>query len=252
MDVDITGTGFDAGRLHRIAEHLDQHYVSKGKIAGAEVAVGRRGKVAYHAALGLRDRERNVPIDEGTIYRIYSMTKPLTSIALMQLFERGMFQLDEPVARFYPEWRQHRVYVSGEGDGMVTEPTRRPISFRDLLSHTAGLTYGSLLAGMPEHPIDAVYRQHRIRSVGVTASMDEFMGKLAQVPLRFHPGTAYQYSLATDACGALVEKISGQPFAEYLQEHILDPLDMVDTSFEVAQDKAHRFAANYQRNPDKT
>lgn len=252
MDVDITGTGFDAGRLHRIAEHLDQHYVSKGKIAGAEVAVGRRGRVAYHASLGMRDRERGVPTGDGTIYRIYSMTKPITSIALMQLFERGMFQLDEPVARFYPEWRKHRVYVSGEGDDMVTEPARRPISFRDLLSHTAGLTYGSLLAGMPEHPIDAVYRQHKIRSVGVTASMDEFMGKLAQVPLRFHPGSAYQYSLATDACGALVEKISGQPFAEYLQEHILDPLEMVDTSFKVAADKAGRFAANYQRNPDKT
>ncbi|MBU6316336.1 MAG: beta-lactamase family protein [Acidobacteria bacterium] len=252
MDVDINGTGFDAGRLHRIAEHLDQHYVSKGKIAGAEVAVGRRGKVAYHASLGMRDRERGVPTGDDTIYRIYSMTKPITSIALMQLFERGMFQLDEPVARFYPEWRKHRVYVSGEGDDMVTEPARRPISFRDLLSHTAGLTYGSLLAGMPEHPIDAVYRQHKIRSVGVTASMDEFMGKLAQVPLRFHPGSAYQYSLATDACGALVEKISGQPFAEYLQEHILDPLQMVDTSFKVAVDKAGRFAANYQRNPDKT
>ncbi|MEY4174477.1 MAG: hypothetical protein RI900_1642, partial [Actinomycetota bacterium] len=204
------------------------------------------------AAIGLRDRERNVPIGEDTIYRIYSMTKPLTSIALMQLFERGMFQIDEPVARFYPEWRNHRVYVSGEGDSMVTEPAAGPITFRQLLSHTAGLTYGSLLAGMPEHPIDAVYRQHKIRSVGVTATMDEFMAKLAQVPLRFHPGTAYQYSLATDACGALVEKISGQPFAEYLQEHILDPLDMVDTSFKVAHDKAHRFAANYQRNPDKT
>jgi len=252
MDVDITGTGFDAGRLHRIAEHLDQHYVSKGKIAGAEVAVGRRGKLAYHASLGMRDRERGVPTGDDTIYRIYSMTKPLTSIALMQLFERGMFQLDEPVARFYPEWRNHRVYVSGEGDDMVTEPARRPVSFRDLLSHTSGLTYGSLLAGMPEHPIDAVYRYHRIRSVGVTASMDEFMGKLAQVPLRFHPGTAYQYSLATDACGALVERISGQPFAEYLQEHILDPLGMVDTSFQVAAEKAHRFAANYQRNLDKT
>lgn len=252
MDVDITGTGFDAGRLHRIAEHLDQHYVSKGKIAGAEVAVGRRGKLAYHASLGMRDRERGVPTGDDTIYRIYSMTKPLTSIALMQLFERGMFQLDEPVARFYPEWRNHRVYVSGEGDDMVTEPARRPVSFRDLLSHTSGLTYGSLLAGMPEHPIDAVYRHHRIRSVGVTASMDEFMGKLAQVPLRFHPGTSYQYSLATDACGALVERISGQPFAEYLQEHILDPLGMVDTSFQVAAEKAHRFAANYQRNLDKT
>ncbi|MFM2078658.1 MAG: hypothetical protein RJA49_2548 [Actinomycetota bacterium] len=252
MDVDIAGTGLDAGRMQRIAAHLDEHYVSKGKIAGAEVAVGRRGKVAYHASLGLRDRERNVPVGDDTIYRIYSMTKPLTSIALMQLFERGMFQLDDPVSRFYPSWKQHRVWISGEGDQMVTEPARRGITFRDLLSHTSGLTYGGLLMGMDVHPIDRVYQANKIRSVGVSTTMDEFMEKLSTVPLRFQPGTAYQYSLATDACGALVEKISGQPFAEYLQEHIIGPLGMVDTSFQVTADKAHRFAANYQRNADKT
>ena len=132
MDVDITGTGFDAGRLQRIAEHLDRQYVAKGKIAGAEVAIGRRGKVAYHASVGLRDRERNVPLGDDTIFRIYSMTKPLTSIALMQLFERGLFQLDEPVARWYPAWRNHQVYVSGDVENMVTEPARRPVSVRDL------------------------------------------------------------------------------------------------------------------------
>jgi CubicO group peptidase (beta-lactamase class C family) len=253
MDVDITGTGFDAGRLHRIAEHLEQRYVAKGKIAGAQVAIGRRGKVAYHASVGQRDRERNVPLGDDTIFRIYSMTKPLTSIALMQLFERGLFQLDEPVARWYPSWRGHHVWVSGDVDDMVTEPARRPVSVRDLLSHTGGLTYGGVLPGVGvTHPIDNIYRQHKIRSVGVPLELDDFMERLGKVPLRFHPGTAYQYSLSTDACGALVEKISGQPFAEYLQEHILDPLGMTDTSFQVASDKVHRFAANYQRNPDKT
>jgi CubicO group peptidase (beta-lactamase class C family) len=163
-----------------------------------------------------------------------------------------MFQLDDPVSRFYPSWKRHQVWVSGEGDAMVTEPAHRGITFRDLLSHTSGLTYGGLLMGMEVHPIDRVYQANRIRSVGVPTSMDEFMEKLSTVPLRFQPGTAYQYSLATDACGALVEKISGQPFAEYLQEHILDPLGMHDTSFQVPAEKAHRFAANYQRNPDKT
>src|SRR3954452_25430866 len=102
--------------MQRIAQHLDQHYVSKGKVAGVEVAVGRRGKVAYHAGLGLRDRERGVPVGDDTIFRLYSMNKPLTSIALMQLFERGMFRLAEPVSLFYPSWRAHRVWVSGEGD----------------------------------------------------------------------------------------------------------------------------------------
>ncbi len=253
MQVDIAGTGFDAARLQRIGEHLETRYIEPGKIAGAQVAVGRHGKVAYHHTFGRRDMERDVPLTEDTIFRIYSMTKPLTSIALMQLFERGMFQLDDPVARFYPSWRDHQVWVSGEGESMVTEPAHRPVSFRDLLSHTGGLTYGGVLPGMGvQHPIDLIYQSHRIRSVGVHTSMDEFMEKLALVPLRFQPGTAYQYSLSTDACGALVERISGVPFAEYLQEHILDPLGMVDTSFQVAPENVHRFAANYSRNPDKT
>ena len=243
--------GFDAEHLARIAAHLDRHYVAPGKIAGCEVAVARRGKVAYRAALGMRDRERNVPIGDDTIYRIYSMTKPLTSIALMTLFEQGRFQLDEPVAKYFPSWRDQRVYVSGMGVNMITEPAHRPVSIRDLLSHTGGLTYGGLLVG-DQHPVDAVYRQYKIRSIGVQSSLTEFMENLAKVPLRYQPGTAYMYSLSTDACGALVERIAGMPFEDYLQQTILGPLGMVDTSFQVSADKVHRFAANYQRNPDKT
>ncbi len=253
MDLHPGAAGFDAARLDRIAAHLDSRYIVPGKIAGCQVAVGRRGQLAYHAALGLRDRERGVPIGDDTIFRIYSMTKPIVSIALMQLFEQGMFQLDDPVARVVPSWRNHRVWVSGRGDDMVTEAAHRPVSFRDLLSHTSGLTYGGMLPGMGDrHPLDEIYRGLQIRSAGVPASMAEFMDKLGQVPLRFQPGTAYMYSLATDACGALVELMSGQPLAEYLREHILEPLGMIDTAFQVPADKAHRFAANYARNPDKT
>ncbi len=253
MDLHPGAAGFDAARLDRIAAHLDSRYIAPGKIAGCQVAVGRRGQLAYHAALGLRDRERGVPIGDDTIFRIYSMTKPIVSIALMQLFEQGMFQLDDPVARVVPSWRNHRVWVSGRGDDMVTEAAHRPVSFRDLLSHTSGLTYGGMLPGMgDQHPLDEIYRGLQIRSAGVPASMAEFMDKLGQVPLRFQPGTAYMYSLATDACGALVELMSGQPLAEYLREHILEPLGMIDTAFQVPADKAHRFAANYARNPDKT
>jgi len=245
--------GFDAARLDRIAAHLDQYYIQPGKIAGCQVAVGRRGHLAYRASLGLRDRERGVAMGDDTIFRIYSMTKPLTSIALMQLFEQGMFQLDDPVSRFYPSWKSHQVWVSGAGDDMVTEPARRPVSFRDLLTHTSGLTYGGVLPGMgDQHSVDECYRASSIRSAGVHQTMDEFMDKLSQVPLRFQPGTAYMYSLATDVCGALVERISGQPFAEYLQEHLLEPMGMVDTSFQVSAHKLPRFAANYARNPDKT
>jgi CubicO group peptidase (beta-lactamase class C family) len=203
--------------------------------------------------LGLRDRERATPLGDDTIYRIFSMTKPIVSIALMQLFEQGTFQLDDPVARVVPSWRNHRVWVSGRGDDMITEPAHRPISFRDLLSHTSGLTYGGVLPGMgDQHPIDEIYRGLQIRSSGVPTTMAEFMDKLGQVPLRYQPGTAYMYSLATDACGALVELMSGQSLPEYLREHILGPLGMHDTAFQVAPDKAHRFAANYARMPDKT
>ena len=252
MDTDLAGTGFDAARLRRIATHFTNRYVDTGKIAGFEVAVGRHGKIAYHATAGMRDRERSIAVGDDTLWRLFSMTKPLTSICLMTLFEQGMFALDDPVARWYPSWRNHRVYVGGSGAQMHTEPAHRPVSVRDLLTHTSGITYGALLAGMPEHPIDDEYRSRKIRSVGVAQTMDEFMERLGEVPLRFQPGTAYQYSLGTDACGALVEKISGMPFAEYLQRTILDPLGMTDTFFQVPEAKAHRLAANYLRNPDKT
>ena len=247
-----TAAGFDAGRLDRIAEHLSRHYIDPGKIAGCQVAVGRGGRLAYHATLGQRDRERSVALGDDTIFRLYSMTKPIASIALMQLFERGMFQLDEPVARIVKSWRQHEVYVSGEGDSMVTEPARRPVSYRDLLSHTGGLTYGAVLPGVgDQHPVDARYRELKIRSAGVATTMAEFMEKLSQVPLAFQPGSAYMYSLSTDACGALVELMTGQPFAEYLHEHIFEPLGMVDTAFQVAEGARDRFAANYWRNSSK-
>jgi CubicO group peptidase (beta-lactamase class C family) len=253
VDLQPTAAGFDAARLERIGDHLERRYIDPGKIAGCQVAVGRRGHLAYQRSFGLRDRERGVAIGDDTIFRIYSMTKPITSIALMQLFERGMFQLDDPVTRFFPSWRDHRVWVSGAGDDMVTEPASRPVSFRDLLSHTSGLTYGGALPGMgDQHPVDAVYRPMMIGGAGVETTMVEFMEKLGRVPLRYQPGSAYMYSLATDACGALVERISGVPFAEYLQDNILDPLGMVDTSFQVAPHKLDRFAANYSRNPDKT
>jgi CubicO group peptidase (beta-lactamase class C family) len=253
VELQPDAAGFDAGRLDRIATHLDSRYIAPGKIAGCEVAVGRHGHLAYRASLGLRDRERATPLGDDTIFRIYSMTKPIVSIALMQLFEQGMFQLDDPVARVVPSWRNHRVWVSGRGDDMITEPAHRPISFRDLLSHTSGLTYGGVLPGMgDQHPIDEIYRGLQIRSAGVSATMAEFMDRLGQVPLRFQPGTAYMYSLATDACGALVELMSGQSVPDYLREHILGPLGMHDTAFQVAPDKAHRFAANYARMPDKT
>jgi CubicO group peptidase (beta-lactamase class C family) len=252
MDAQSQWTGLDAGRLERITEHLDRNYISTGKLVGCQVSVARHGHIAYAKSFGQMDRERGKPTADDTIYRIYSMTKPITSVALMTLYEQGYFQLNDHVSRVVPSWKNHRVWVSGEGDDLVTEAPHRPITFRDVLSHTAGLTYGGGLPGVGiQHPIDKIYRKLGIRSFDAPDTMADFMEKLSQVPLRYHPGEAWMYSLATDVCGALVELISGKPFAQYLDEVIFQPLGMKDTAFQVAPDKQSRFAANYQRGADK-
>lgn len=253
MELEPTAGGLDAGRLDRITAHLDRHYIEPGKIAGCQVAVMRRGHLAYQRSFGHQYRERDTAMRDDTVFRIYSMTKPITSVALMSLYEQGHFQLDDAVARFFPEWRNHQVWISGDGESMVTEPARRPVSMRDVLSHTSGLTYGGGLPGVGvQHPVDHEYRKRNIRSAAVSSTLPEFMAQLAQVPLRYQPGTAWMYSLATDVCGALVERISGMPFEQYLQQTIFDPLGMTDTAFQVPEGKADRFAANYARMPDKT
>jgi CubicO group peptidase (beta-lactamase class C family) len=252
FSLDVAAAGFDAARLERITAHLERYYIAPGKIAGCQVAVARHGHLAYQRSFGHLDREREITMPDDAIFRIYSMTKPITSVALMTLFEQGRFRLDDPVARFFPEWRDQQVWVSGSLDSLVTEPARRPVSMRDVLSHTGGLTYGAVLPGVgKQHEVDDHYEQLSVRSAGTTDSMDDFMGKLARVPLRFQPGTAWMYSLSTDVCGALVEKVSGMPFAEYLRTTIFEPLGMVDTAFGVTSDRVGRFAANYGRTASK-
>ena len=253
MDAQSQWTGLDAGRLERIGEHLDRNYISNGKLVGCQVTVARHGHIAYAKSFGLMDRERAKPMADDAIFRIYSMTKPIVSVALMSLYEQGYFQLNDPVHRYVPSWKNHQVWTAGEGDTMQTEPAHRPVSFRDVLSHTAGFTYGGGLPGVGvQHPIDRIYQGLKIRSFDGRDTMMEFLDKLGQVPLRFQPGTAWMYSLATDVCGALVEVISGKPLAQYLEETIFKPLGMKDTAFQVAPEKVGRFAANYQRMPDKS
>jgi CubicO group peptidase (beta-lactamase class C family) len=245
--------GLDTARLERITEHLERNYIRPGKIVGCQTLVARHGHVAYLSSLGEMDRERGTPMREDTIFRIYSMTKPITSVALMTLYERGLFQLNDPVSRVLPEWRDQRVWVSGEGEQMVTKAPERPLTFRHLLSHTAGLTYGGGLPGVggPLHPVDKVYQAVGVRR-GEGETLASFTEKLGRVPLRYEPGERWMYSLATDVCGALVERLSGRRFDEYLREAVFEPLGMVDTAFSVAPEKVDRFAANYQRRPDKT
>jgi CubicO group peptidase (beta-lactamase class C family) len=246
MELAPTEAGFSATRLARITEHLTRNYIEPRKIAGCQVLVARHGHIAYTSSLGHMDLEREKPMQDDTIFRIYSMSKPITSVALMSLYEQGHFQLNDPVSRFIPEWRDQQVYVSGEFESMETRPPSQPMTMRHVLSHSGGLTYGGTA-----HPVDRAYRHAGVRrDEGET--LKTFVQKLANVPLRYEPGTQWLYSYSTDVCGYLVEAISGKPFDQYLQETIFDPLGMVDTSFSVARSKVSRFAANYQRGPDKS
>jgi CubicO group peptidase (beta-lactamase class C family) len=250
--VDPVQAGFSSERLERLTTHLENEYIAKGRIAGAQLGVTRYGQTAYFRSFGQMDLERAKPVKSDTIFRIYSMTKPIVSIALMMLYERGLFQLGDPVARFFPAWANQRVWVSGTGADMITEAPIRPVSFQDMLTHMGGLTYGGMLPNNPSsHPVDAAYKALKVRSAGTADTLVDFMAKLAQVPLRYQPGTQWMYSLASDVCGALVEALSGQTLDEFLAKEIFEPLGMVDTGFFVPAEKLDRFAANYQRGEDK-
>ena len=254
MELAPKQAGFSAERLERITDHLRRSYIDNGKIAGCQVLVSRHGYPAYFKSLGLMDRERAKPMRDDTIVRLYSMTKPIASVALMTLYEKGYFQLNDPVHKFVPEWRDHRVWVSGDGASMQTERPNRPASMRDMLCHTGGLTYGSALValGAPDdgHPVDKIYAKVGVRrDRGET--LKDFVQKLGRVPLRYQPGERWMYSLSTDVCGALVEIISGKRFDKYLADEIFGPLKMKDTAFLVKESDVGRFAANYRRGPDK-
>lgn len=250
----MTSTGeFDLGRLERVTDHLQKGYVDPGRIAGCQLHIMQRGRPVYQRNFGSMDIERRIPVADDTIFRIYSMTKPVTSVALMMLFEQGRFQLDGPVSRFVPSWAKPNIWVSGEGASMVTRPAPRDVTFRDLLTHRSGLTYGGELPSVGiQHPVDHSYRALGIRSLGGTDNAATFLDKLGQVPLRFEPGSAWMYSLATDACGALVELISGQTLDAFMRDNIFDPLGMSDTGFFVSDEQASRLAGSYFRLPDKT
>ena len=246
--------GFSPERLNRAVEHLRTRYVEAEKIPGCQLLVHRRGRDVLKATLGHATLETGQALRDDAIFRIFSMTKPITSVALMQLFELGLFQLDDPVATVIPEWADMQVWVSGSGPDMVTEAPHRPMSFRDVLRHTSGLTYSTILEtiGAPanRHPVDEVYKAAGVRQTA-GETLEDFIQNLAKTPLRYQPGERWQYSLATDVCGALVERLSGERFDRYLHAHILGPLGMTDTAFTVPQDKLHRFGGNYMRDENR-
>ncbi|HZO30783.1 MAG TPA: serine hydrolase domain-containing protein [Chloroflexota bacterium] len=235
------GTGSVSARnLAYLDEHV-QRYVSSGRLAGALTVVFHRGEVVHWSAQGLRDRERGTLVTDDTIWRIYSMTKPIVSVALMQLYERGLVQLDDPVHRYIPSWTQLGVYASGSYPEFQTAPCERPMTVRDLLSHQSGLTYGNV----GRTAVDAAYRQLGIGRAE-NRTLQDMIDRLAELPLEFSPGTAWNYSVSTDVVGYLVQVISGQRLDRYLQEQIFEPLGMTDTAFWVRPDQVDRLATNYR------
>lgn len=243
MKVDPDAAGLDATQLARIDEHFTTRYIETGKIAGCQVAVTRHGSLGYFKSFGLMDRERSRAVEEDTIWRLYSMTKPIVGVALMQLYERGDFQLNDPVHRWIPEWKDLQVKTN---DGGRIKPDR-PMNVRDCLMHTTGLGWG--IDG-PLTMDKFLPAMTAIRG-GRDGTLADMCTNLASHPLEFSPGTQWLYGLSIDICGRLVELMSGQSLDAYLQDNIFEPLGMVDTAFSVTAERAPRFAANYIRGARK-
>src|ERR1700693_510301 len=241
MDTKAGAAGFSSARLDTLDAFLKKRYVDAGRIPGALTLLYRRGEIAHLRALGLADVERRAPMREDTIFRIYSMTKPITTVAFMMLVEQGLVALDEPVHKYIPEWKNLGVFQAGTAPAFLTRPPSRPMLIVDLLRHTSGLTYGF----QQRSNVDAAYREMKIGEVVKAGTLQSMIDELAKIPLEFSPGDAWNYSVSTDVIGYLIGKISGKPFEAFLKERIFDPLDMNDTDFFVPPEKAHRLAACY-------
>ena len=240
----VKDLGFSKERLQRIERFVQTKYVEPGRIPCAQIAIARDGETVYEAVLGLADVERQVPLKDDAVFRIYSMTKPIASVALMTLVEEGLIALDDPVTRHIPAWRDLGVYAAGVGPFMTT-PLARPMQVVDLLRHTSGLTYGF----QNRTNVDAAYRKLKVGETHGGPDLEGFVGELAKVPLEFSPGEAWNYSVSTDVVGYLVQKVAGKPLGQVLQERIFDPLKMVDTGFFVREDQQDRFTACYSASP---
>lgn len=235
----------DRTRLAAIDRFLDEAYVKAGRLPGTLLRVVHRGELVHENVQGHADIAQGRPLATDSIFRIYSMTKPITSVALMMLVEDGRLQIDDPVHKYIPQWKNLGVYQGGTlKTGFLTTPPSRPMLVIDLLRHTAGLTYGFQL----NTNVDAAYRQLHIGAIEKTdVTLEGMIDLLAQVPLEFSPGDWWNYSVATDVLGWLVQVISGKPFEDFLAERIFGPLGMEDTGFFVPAEKAHRFVTCYTR-----
>ena len=246
VEVDPAEVGFDKARLERIDRHFAR-YVDTGRLPGWLITVSRHGKLAHVASCGHRDVEDGLPVEPDTLWRIYSMTKPVTSVAAMMLYEEGGFQLTDPVSRYIPSFAGARVFTGGSDVRYLTEPVTEPVRIWHLLTHTSGLTYGFHRA----HPVDAIYRANGFewgspRGVDLAGVCDMFAG----MPLVFQPGAEWNYSVATDVLGRVVEVVSGRRLDEFFDERIFGPLGMTETAFWAGPQQAGRLGPLYTRGGD--
>ena len=237
--------GFSPEKLAALSTHF-QGYVDDGKLAGLTTLVARHGRVVHFKTYGAQDKAAGVPTADDTLFRIYSMTKPITGTAMMMLWEEGKYRLDDPVSKYLPSFRHQQVFAGAEeGEKIKTVPVQREATIRDLMRHTAGLTYGYF----GDTPVDRVYRASGMfdRKNDLKAVVKE----LGEQPLLYQPGDAWVYSLATDVQGRLIEVLSGQSLTEFFQNRIFGPLKMSDTSFQVRGDQRGRFAEVYGIDKEK-
>jgi CubicO group peptidase (beta-lactamase class C family) len=246
VEVDPADAGFDKTRLERIDRHFAR-YVDTGRLPGWLITVSRHGKLAHVTTYGQRDIEAGLPVEPGTLWRIYSMTKPVTSVAAMMLYEEGGFELTDPVSKYIPSFAGAQVFTRGSDIRYLTEPVTEPIRIWHLLTHTSGLTYGFHRA----HPVDAIYRGNGFEWGGPPGvDLAGVCESFAAMPLLFQPGSEWNYSVSTDVLGRVVEVVSGQRLDEFFGERIFGPLGMTDTAFWAGPQQAGRLGALYTRGPD--
>ena len=244
----LANADIEQARLDAVTADL-QARIDEGKLSGAVVMIAQNGEIQLSKALGYQNVEDEVPMQEDTIFRIFSMTKPITGTALMVLHDEGKFELNDTVEKYLPELGGMEVFVSQNDDGSwVTEPANHPMTIRELMSHTGGLLYTPPLS---QGPVASAYAKAGINNL-FNYTLEESIPALADIPLGYQPGTQWVYSISVDVQGYLVERLSGQKFDEFLQERLFDPLDMAETGFFVKPENADRLARQYQPRQDGT
>ncbi len=234
--------GFDPARLE-VLHAITKRFVEEGQHAGAITLLARKGKLVDFQAFGYRDLENRLPMERDTICRVYSMSKIITSVGVLTLFEEGRFNLDDPVAKYLPELKDMKVMAGGTADAPQLEPLKRPITIKHLITHTSGLIYD--FTGSEE--ITKLYQRADLWS---GPGLSNFIAKVGKLPLKHQPGDAYTYGINTDVLGALVERMSGKTFGAFLDERLFRPLKMKDSSFDVPPEKMNRLAKTYKHGPD--